>query len=200
MKKIVMILCGGWMLFAMGCQGVREAFGESFGDEEAMVETDDPAGAAVNKKRTNKIEKVLSFHRIPADEKSAHTAWAPTAGSGELVLLEKMPFCHSRDIDQIKVVPSETRPGFYGLMIHLNEKGRRNWESFSGLTYGTRVALVMDGHFYRAFVVDKTFDSTHEEWAYLDVNLSQRLAQQIADAAERNHRHFSKKPMSLWGK
>lgn len=202
-KSAVMLLSA--LLFCIaGCKQFSAALDDAFGDgkKENFKEDNnyDPAEEDNEPEKEKEFEYVLSFHRVPTRQTDPDmiTRTVYTAGSLDPVVIEKNMFSHSRDIDKIEVIPSETRPGFYGLAIHFNSRGRKRWTSLTASSLGCPVAIVIDGEFYRTFVIDKIFDSEHEEWAYLNINLPERSAKKISGAAEKNHKHFNKKPTDLW--
>lgn len=202
------LLCLLAGVFLCSCEQFSEAWEDAFtppnqkkkSDSTSVVNDYDPATKDKRFEQEKEFEYVLSFHRIPDNPEMPDMIAAPVqrAGSLEPIVVESNLFCHSRDIDEIKIVPSPTRPNFYGLALHLDKKGRKRWMSMSTAASGQPLAMLVDKEFYKAFTIEKVFNSEYDEWAYVNINLSERVAKKISNAAKKNYKYFNQKPTDFW--
>ncbi len=154
---------------------------------------------ASSKPEEKEYEYVLQFHGIPADPNKPDMTVMPVLQSGNLppMIVEKNLYCHSRDIEEIELVPSPNRKGYYQLVLKLSDRGRKRWFAMSGDMTGKPIAILLDGEYQRYFYVDRTYDG-RSNYVVISANFSERLANKIKKAAPKNYRHFNRSPFEIF--
>lgn len=192
------------LLSMTGCKEMQAAFKDAM-EEDA---TNTSVKSALNDGGFSKAspfakekdyEYVLDFRRIPKDPKNPGMMVTPIMrpGNNPPIILEKNLYCHSRDIEEIELVPSPSRKGFYQLALRLSDKGKKRWASMSGDTQGQPIAICLDGEYQRYFYMTKMYDGI-ATYVVVPANFSERLAKKIKGAARKNYKHFNRSPFQLF--
>lgn len=101
----------------------------------------------------------------------------PTIGNRK-IWVNRNPFLHSRNIMEIKPVPSATKEGFYDLRVKLDRRGRKIWMMLSVQYRYQYLAFVIDGIFYRA-IQPKDVTDEDTEWILIEGPFCKYTAMQL---------------------
>lgn len=127
------------------------------------------------------VEGAISFHTLlvkskdPANELTVHSFY------GETVLIEKLPWLTSLEIQDIIPVerPLKVR-GIYDLKLQLSDKGREQWDAMvkNDSPDGEGFAVLVDGIFYVAIHPRRFYKESSRE-IMLDGPFDQVLAMKL---------------------
>ena len=111
--------------------------------------------------------------------------------NGKLLWINVNTFIHSRDIEEIKKLPSEKK-GFYDLQLKLTRRGRIMWTALTEQVRVTKFGVIIDGVFYRTFEPERIPKPEEAEWAAVKGPFDAVTADGLIKYAKSNFKHFQK--------
>ena len=116
----------------------------------------------------------------------------PTYG-GKTICVNTNAFLHSRNVQEIEIIPSAQKKGFYDLELKLDYHGKNVWMQLSVNHAYTELAFLIDGVFYRAIMPDR-ISSEEEDLVYLRGPFDPVTAKSLKDNAAANYKYFNGEP------
>jgi hypothetical protein len=127
-KKFVLLSAIVSTLFIFGCETIDEAMEE--------------------KKQTR---YVLSIHEVIKYPRAKDLEKKIVSFDGQEFWLNGNQFFHSRHIEKVDLIPSQDRKGYYDLSLTLDYTGTLKWVQLSMHFQHKKLALLVDGNFYKLF-------------------------------------------------
>lgn len=103
---------------------------------------------------------VLSFHEVIKYPRFKDLERKIVSFDGRVFWINRNQFFHSRHIKKVDLIPSKDRKGYYDLSLTLDYSGTIKWVQLSMHFRYKKLALLVDGHFYKLYVPDQL---AHEE-------------------------------------
>ncbi|MFA6713936.1 MAG: hypothetical protein WC082_04955 [Victivallales bacterium] len=173
LKKIFLPLAALTLALTVGCELL----------EDAMK----------NKEQTS---YVLSLHQIIKYPRSKDLEKKVTSFDGREYWINSNQFFHSRHIEKVKLIPSREREGFYDLSLKLDHSGILKWIQLSIQFKHEKLALLIDGNFYKLYVPDQLADE-EDEWVLLKGPFDKITAKGIQKYAHKNYLIFNPNKQNL---
>lgn len=200
MKKIILTLCLSSLFLLQGCKVL-----EDMKQEE------------LKKKIKSGPNFTISIHQIVKYPRAEKLEREVQAFSGRKLWINTNPFLHSRNIkrielverDNLNLVPKKTEwgeqnkkqkikkkrnpkePKFYDLKLYFTRRGSLAWMQLSAAYRHDKLALLIDGVFYRTFTPNKMY-TQDDEYAILEGPIDETCAFLIKDHSKKNYKHFNK--------
>jgi hypothetical protein len=116
----------------------------------------------------------------------------PTFG-GKTIWVNTNAFLHSRNVQEIDIIPSAQKKGFYDLQLRLDYHGKNIWMQLSVNNAYTEVGFLIDGVFYRPVMPDR-ISTEADDIVYLKGPFDPVTAKALKDNATLNYRYFNGEP------
>lgn len=141
-------------------------------------------------KTEEKTSYVLSLHQIVKYPRSQDLEKKITSFDGREYWINANQFFHSRNIEKVELVPSKEREGFYDLSLKLDHNGILKWIQLSMQFKDEKLALLIDGNFYKLYVPDQLANE-EDEWVLLKGPFDKVTAKGIQKFAHKNYLFFN---------
>lgn len=141
-------------------------------------------------KEEKKAKYILSLHEVIKYPRSKDLERKITSFDGKEYWINSNQYFHSRHIEQVKLIPSEKRQGYYDLSLKLDYSGTVKWIQLSMHFQYKKMALLVDGNFYTLYTPDRL---THEDdkWVLLTGPFDPITAKGIQKYARKNYVSFN---------
>ena len=166
-----------------GCKG--------YNDLIKSLEEVDAEGAASNEKP----EFVITVHSIVKYPRGTKLERRITGYSGRSIWINTNAFIHSRNIEEIKLVPDPIYKSFKNLKIKLDRRGRLMWMQLSVQFRDKPLALVIDGMFYRLFTPTLMTDE-NQRWVTIKGPIDEVTAKALQKHAKTNYEYYHRNDSS----
>ncbi len=166
-KKILLLTAVVFTLFIAGCETLEDAM-----------------------KEKRKARYVLSLHEIIKYPRSKDLERKVTSFDGQEFWINTNQFFHSRHIEKIELIPSKEKEGFYDLNLKLDYNGTLKWMQLSLAFRNKKMALLVDGFFYKLYVPDQLAHE-EDEWVVLTGPFDKVTATGIKKYAKKNYLFFN---------
>jgi hypothetical protein len=113
--------------------------------------------------------------------------------SGKTICVNTNAYLHSRNIQDIEIIPSASKKGFYDLQLRLDYHGKNIWMQLSVNHAYTEVAFLIDGVFYRPIMPDR-ITTEEDDLVYLRGPFDPVTAKSLKENATLNYRFFNGEP------
>jgi hypothetical protein len=133
------------------------------------------------------INEIVKYPRAKEIEKEVPTY------SGKTIFVNTNAFLHSRNIQEIEIIPSTEKKGFFDLEFRLDYHGKNIWMQLSVNHAYTEVAFLIDGVFYRAVRPDK-ISTEEDDLVYLRGPFDPVTAKSLKENAAFNYKYFNGEP------
>jgi len=167
----------GVLLFLCGCEAVEDAMDMNIGPYDPTY--------------------VISIHKIIHYPRGGMTETVIKTFDGRSLTVATTPFLHSEDIQKIKLLPRNDRPGFYDLKLTLNPTGARKWMILNAEMLDGEAAILIDEAYYCKFQRQPIPDVDVEEVELIGP-FDEAFALGLAKYGRKNYRHFSPRPTSIF--
>ena len=176
MKRLLLVLAASvaTLLLVPGCETLEQAMKdpESLGPE-----------------KDNQPKFILTVHQIIKYPRAEMLEREIESYDGRKIWVCVNPFLHTRDIEEIVAVEELEKPGFYDLKLKLTKRGRFLWLQISVDYRNQKLALVVDGVFYREIIIDQ-ISNEEDEWVILKGPFDQTTAKSIEKYSKTNYKYF----------
>ncbi|OGV47736.1 MAG: hypothetical protein A2017_16195 [Lentisphaerae bacterium GWF2_44_16] len=162
------------LLFTVSCETLEEALKDRTKEEEM-----------------NELQYIFSINEVIDYPRATGLEREITSFSGKKLWINVNPFIHSRDVEEIKKVPSE-KPGFFDLQLKLTRRGRIMWTALTEQVRVTKFGVIIDGVFYRTFEPERIPKPEEAEWAAVKGPFDAVTADGLIKYAKSNFKHFQK--------
>lgn len=170
MKKICFIVCALCaVLFFGGCQAIEDALNINLTDDQPHYQIS--------------LHSIIKYPRGNAIEQEVDTF------KGEKITINTNSFLDSSKIFDAELVPLEDKPGYYDIMLKLNDTGVKQWFQLVLDYRDDPVAIIIDGAYFGLFRPDGGH-TEDEQWVKLRGPFNELIARGIVKYARRNYRHF----------
>ncbi|MDD5596433.1 MAG: hypothetical protein PHV82_00725, partial [Victivallaceae bacterium] len=132
---------------------------------------------------------VLSLHQIIQYPRSKELEKKITSFDGREYWINTNQFFHSRNIEKVELIQSKERKGFYDLSLKLDHNGILKWIQLSMHFRGEKLALLIDGNFYKLYVPDQLANE-EDEWVLLKGPVYKVTAKGLQKFAHKNYLFF----------
>jgi len=172
-KKVLLLCAVVSTLFITGCETLDDAM-----------------------KEEKKTRYVLSFHQVIKYPRSKDLERKVVSFDGREYWINSNQFFHSRHIEEVKLIPSKERKGYYDLELRLDYSGTIKWVQLSMHFQHKKMALMVDGYFYKLYTPDRL---THEDdkWVVLTGPFDTVTANGIKKYAHKNYINFNPKKQNI---
>jgi hypothetical protein len=160
-----------------GCKGYNELI-KSLED----VNNEDAASS-------DKPEFVITIHSIVKYPRGTKLERRITGYSGRSIWININPFLHSRNIEDIQLIPDPIHKSFKNIRIKLNRRGRLMWMQLSVEFKNKPLALVIDGMFYRLFTPTLVIDEK-QRWVTIKGPIDEVTAKALQKHAKTNYEYY----------
>ncbi|MFA6293254.1 MAG: hypothetical protein WC637_15820 [Victivallales bacterium] len=116
----------------------------------------------------------------------------PTFG-GKTICVNTNAFLHSRNVQEIEIIPSAERKGFYDLELRLDYHGKNIWMQLSVNKAFTKLGFLIDGVYYSSIMPDK-ISTEDDDIVYLRGPFDPVTAKALKDNARSNYKYFNGEP------
>lgn len=167
------------ILFLTGCETIRKALdGDSVG-------------------RDYQPRYVMSFHQTVRYPRAHSLEQRITTFDGRNIWINTNHFVHSRNIEEVNLIPRPGEDGFYDLDLKLDRPGAMQWMQVSVQFRDRPLVILLDGRYYREFMPGRV---THEDdvWVKLRGPFDKVTAEGIKKYAPTNYRFFNPPTAALW--
>lgn len=143
-----------------------------------------------------KTRYVMSFHQVIKYPRSQDLERKVVSFDGKEYWINSNQFFHSRHIEEVQLIPSEEREGYYDLSLRLDYSGTVKWIQLSMHFQHKKMALLIDGHFYKLYTPDR-LTSEEDKWVTLTGPFDPVTASGIKKYAHKNYLQFNPKKQNL---
>lgn len=145
-----------------------------------------------SKKEPAYVITINAFAKQPTKSKELEKE-VTSFGGGKTVWINTNAFLHSRNIQDIEIIPSAEKKGYYDLELKLDYHGKNVWMQLSVNSLYTELAFLVDGVYYRPIKPDRI--STEDEYVvYLRGPFDSVTAKSIKENAASNYKYFNGEP------
>ncbi|MDD3119184.1 MAG: hypothetical protein PHQ27_08405 [Victivallales bacterium] len=109
--------------------------------------------------------------------------------NGNKVWINTNSLLHSRDIEEVQMVPMPGNPQYYNLRLKLAHRGKLMWLQASIGFKHSKVALLVDGVCYRIFNAQEPDENS--DWVTIEGPFHKYLASGIVHYAAANYKMFN---------
>lgn len=162
------------LLFTVSCETLEEALKDRTKEEEM-----------------NELQYIFSINEVIDYPRATGLEREITSFSGKKLWINVNPFIHSRDVEEIKKIPSE-KAGFFDLQLKLTRRGRIMWTALIEQVRVTKFGVIIDGVFYRTFEPERIPKPEEAEWAAVKGPFDAVTADGLVKYAKGNFKHFQK--------
>lgn len=152
---------------------------------ESVMDPSKPSDVADTTPKT-----VISVHDIVKYRRAELNEIEVTSYFGDPICVNKNPGLHSKYITKVEAVPRKEDPGFYNLVLTLNDGGLKRWIGLSVLNKGKEVAFLVDGVYYRSFK-PMMLDDDKKVSVIIQGPFDEYTTKSICNNAERNYKLFN---------
>jgi hypothetical protein len=168
-RKFLMLAAAALVMFSFGCETLDEAFKPP-------------------KQKENRY--VLSLHQIVKYPRAKNLEQEITTLDGRTFWINMNQFFHSRHIEDVKLIPRKGEEDFYDIALKLDYNGILKWIQLTMQFKDQKMALMIDGHFYKFYVPDHLADAD-DEWVMLTGPFDKVTADGIKKFAKNNYVFFN---------
>ncbi|MFA6567142.1 MAG: hypothetical protein WCS96_02925 [Victivallales bacterium] len=136
---------------------------------------------------------VLTLNQIVRNPRTKDLEKEVPSFSGKNIFVNTNAFLHSRNIQEIEIIPSAQRKGYYDLELRLDYHGKNVWMQLSVNHAYTELAFLIDGVFYRTVMPDR-ISSEEEDIVYLRGPFDPVIAKSLKENAPLNYKYFNGEP------
>ena len=133
------------------------------------------------------INEIVKYPRTDEIEKEVLTFSCKT------IYVNTNAFLHSRNVQEIEIIPSAQKKGCYDLELKLDYHGKNVWTQLSVNHAYTQLAFLIDGVFYRTIMPDR-ISTEEEDVVYLKGPFDPVTAKALKDNAPSNYKYFNGEP------
>ena len=170
MKKIKFLLLALFAaVFFSGCEAIEEALNINL--------TDDVPHYQIS------LHSIIKYPRGNAIEEEIDTF------KGEKIVINKNSFLDSSKIFDAELVPLQDKPGYYDILLKLNDTGVKQWFQLVLDYRDDPVAIIIDGAYFGLFRPDGGH-TEDDQWVTLKGPFNELIARGIVKYARHNYRHF----------
>jgi hypothetical protein len=136
---------------------------------------------------------VLTLNEIVKQRRAKELEKEVPSFSGKPICINTNAYLHSRNVQEIEIIPSAQKKGYYDLELKLDYHGKNVWMQLSVNHAYTELAFLIDGVYYRPVMPDKI--STEDEYVvYLRGPFDPVTAKALKDNALANYKYFNGEP------
>lgn len=110
--------------------------------------------------------------------------------SGQRIWINANPYLHSKSIESVELVPNAEQPEFYDLKLKLNSHGALVWMQLSVGLARQSLAFVIDGVYYRSFIIEQISDEKTKE-VVIRGPFDRITAEALKENANANYRYYN---------
>ena len=136
---------------------------------------------------------VLTLNEIVKNQKAKELEKEVPTYSGKTICVNTNAFLHSRNVQEIEIIPSAQKKGFYDLELKLDYHGKNVWMQLSVNHAYTELAFLIDGVFYRPIMPDK-ISTEDQDLVYLRGPFDPVTAKSLKENAPFNYKFFNGEP------
>ncbi len=133
---------------------------------------------------------VLSLHQVIKYPRAKNLEREISTFDGRTFWINTNQFFHSRHIEKVKLIPRKGQKDFYDIALKLDANGIVKWVQLSMQFRNSKLALLIDGHFYEFYVPDQLVDE-NDEWVLLTGPFDKVTAGGIKKYARKNYLFFN---------
>jgi hypothetical protein len=131
------------------------------------------------------INSIVQYPRAKELEKEIDTF------TGRKIWINTNSFIHSKSIEEVRLVPRDSKGNFYDLELKLSNHGKIIWMQLSNAYSYKKLAFVVASIFYRSFSPKPMKEG--DDWAFIEGPFDKYTAEQIKKYAKINFDYFNQK-------
>ena len=170
-KRSLLSVAAIFSLLIVGCETIKEAMHPKDEKDKAP-------------------RYVITLHQIVKYPRASDLERQITAFDGRKYWINMNQFFHSRHIEEVKLVPSKEREGYFDVLMKLDPSGIMKWVQLSMHFKREKMAMLIDGHFYELYTPDQLADE-NDEWVLLRGPFDKVTAGGIKKYANKNFLFFN---------
>ena len=170
MKKIISLFSVViTVIFFAGCEVVEDALNINLTDDKPHYNIS--------------LHSIIKYPRGNAIEQEIETF------KGEKVVINSNSFLDSSKIFDAELVPLQDNPGYYDILLKLNDTGIKQWFQLVLDYRDEPVAIIIDGAYFGRFRPDGGH-TEDDRWVTLKGPFNEIIARGIVKYARHNYRHY----------
>ena len=170
MKKIISLFSVViTVIFFAGCEVVEDALNINLIDDKPHYNIS--------------LHSIIKYPRGNAIEQEIETF------KGEKVVINSNSFLDSSKIFDAELVPLQDNPGYYDILLKLNDTGIKQWFQLVLDYRDEPVAIIIDGAYFGRFRPDGGH-TEDDQWVTLKGPFNEIIARGIVKYARHNYRHY----------